>query len=176
MAIPVSLVSGDSWTFPIPVDGVRLSVKLVLVPISGGASRQLVASPVDGGWVVSLASADSAAFEAGEYSWAVLSEIVAGERLTEKTGRLTIQPDPLASTGDRRSKAKRILDAIEASIEGRAVKGVESYTIEGRSLSRTPIPDLLRLRSVYARIVAKEMAQESGTAQGGGRRVRRVGF
>ncbi len=52
--------------------------------------------------------------------------------------------------------ARRMLNAIEAALEGRASKDTESYTIEGRSLSRTPIPDLLRLRAIYRREVAAE--------------------
>lgn len=54
------------------------------------------------------------------------------------------------------SHAKKTLAALEAVIEGRASKDQESYTIAGRQLSRTPIPDLLLLLSTYERKVARE--------------------
>lgn len=36
-------------------------------------------------------------------------------------------------------------------------KDAESYTIEGRSIARTPLADLIRLQGVYQRKVAAEL-------------------
>jgi hypothetical protein len=50
---------------------------------------------------------------------------------------------------DNRSHAKKVLDAIEAVLEGRATRQDQSYSIAGRTLALTPIPDLMKLRAVY---------------------------
>lgn len=57
---------------------------------------------------------------------------------------------------DVRTQAQRGLDAINAVIEGRASKDQENYSINGRSLSRTSIPDLIVLQKFYKSEVAKE--------------------
>ena len=45
-------------------------------------------------------------------------------------------------------------------IQNRATKDQESYSIQGRSLARTPIADLIALRSQYkAELVREERAE-----------------
>ena len=60
--------------------------------------------------------------------------------------------------------ATRVLAAIEAVLERRATKDQESYTIDGRSLSRTPISELLLLRNLYRREVQLEAQAENVAA------------
>lgn len=74
---------------------------------------------------------------------------------------------------DGRSHAQRVLAAIEAVIEGRASVDQESYSINNRSLSRTPIADLLKLRDRYRSEVNAALALKSG---GGFGRIHRVRF
>jgi len=66
-----------------------------------------------------------------------------------------------AATTDPRSHVKITLDAIEAVIESRATKDQESYSINGRSLSRTPLKDLLMFRDKYKAEYLKEQRKES---------------
>lgn len=68
---------------------------------------------------------------------------------------------------DARKHEVRVLEAVEAVLENRATKDQESYTINGRSLVRTPIGDLLKLRDYYKSEVAKMTT--------GGRRRRLLG-
>jgi hypothetical protein len=44
---------------------------------------------------------------------------------------------------------RKVLDAIQATIEGRASQDQMSYSIAGRSLSRMSIDDLLTFRNRY---------------------------
>lgn len=60
----------------------------------------------------------------------------------------------LGAGHDPRPHAQRVLDAIEAVIERRATKDQQSYTINGRSLVRTSIAELLELRKTYRAEVA----------------------
>jgi len=73
-----------------------------------------------------------------------------------EAGQVRIQAD-LAQTAaghDPRGHAQRTLDAIEAVIERRASKDQQSYTINGRTLVRTSIAELLDLRERYRKEVA----------------------
>lgn len=44
---------------------------------------------------------------------------------------------------------RRTLNAINAVLEGKASKDVQSYQINGRQLYKIPIPELLQLQAVY---------------------------
>lgn len=95
-------------------------------------------------------AAATALYAAGNYQWQVTA--------TKTTTRYTIAEGTVvlldniggrSALYDNRSHAKKVLDAIEAVIEGRATKDQQQYQIAGRSLQLTPIPDLLRMRSIY---------------------------
>jgi len=100
------------------------------------------------------AAAVTAAYVAGDYQW----QLTATRTIAEISTRYTIAEgwvtllDNIAGRSalyDNRSHAKKVLDAIEAVIEGRASQDQMSYQIAGRQLSRTPITDLMKLRSLY---------------------------
>ena len=116
---------------------------------------------------ITVAAATSAAWLPGTYAWAAYAT-KAAERYEVGRGTLTVRPN-LAATGtiDARSQVKRVLDAIDAVLLGRASRDQESYEIAGRRLERTPIPDLLALQKFYAGQYQSELAAE-GIAQGRG--------
>ncbi|MEM7724194.1 MAG: hypothetical protein AAF376_17760 [Pseudomonadota bacterium] len=160
--LPATLVAGDTWVFD---DGGAFaeyldppwSLDFILRPVSGGVAITLSASQADGIWSVVAGSSATGGHEPGEYEWvAIATDAAADRRSTLGQGRVRVLPDPLTAGGDLRSPAARILAAIEATIEGRVTKDADSYSIEGRSISRTPMADLLRLRTVYTREVAAE--------------------
>jgi hypothetical protein len=68
------------------------------------------------------------------------------------------------TTVDTRSQVKRILDAIDALIEGKATRDQQQYTIAGgggyRMLMRIPVSELVQLRKEYARLYARERRRE----------------
>lgn len=73
------------------------------------------------------------------------------------------------------SHAQRVLAAIEAVLERRATVDQQSYGIEGRSLARMPIGDLLRFRDRYrAEVAAERAALDEADGRPSGRRVRTV--
>jgi hypothetical protein len=74
---------------------------------------------------------------------------------------------------DGRSHVQRVLDAIEAVIEGRASVDQESYSINNRSLSRTPISDLLKLRDRYRSELSAASEAKAGRRLG---RIHKVRF
>lgn len=109
--------------------------------------------------LVTITAATSAAYVPGTYSWQsyVTKSTV---RHSVASGSLNILPNFATATGDLRSNAKRILDAVEAVLEGQATTAQQEYTIQGRSLKKIPIADLIVLRDKYASIYQSELAAE----------------
>ena len=135
--------ANDSWVITYKLIGAN-GVESI-TSTSSGATHVLTAS-----------SSTTAAWTAGFYEWSAYVE-KGTERITLQTGTLTILADPSsASATDSRSHARKVLEAIQAVLEGRASKDQESYTINGRSLSRTPIADLMKMERTYAARVAQE--------------------
>lgn len=97
----------------------------------------------------------------GAYDWvAVVTDGI--NKYQVDSGRLVVLPDFTGSANiDGRSHARKVLAAIEALLEGRASKDQQEFTLSsGVSLKRTPLPELLKLRQVYANAVAAEDAAE----------------
>lgn len=163
IGIPALLVAGDGWAWsdasahashPPP----DWALHYVLRPVAGGTPITLVATWGADEYRLTRAASDTANDAPGAYSWTAFAiNDGTGDRATLDSGRVHILLDPVQENGDLRSAAERILAAIEATIEGRVSKDAESYSIEGRSISRTPIDDLLRLQGIYQRKVAAEM-------------------
>lgn len=79
-------------------------------------------------------------------------------------GHISVMPD-LANAAegyDGRTQAQIALEAIDAVIAKRATRDQERYRINNRELYRTPIADLLKLRSFYAEQVARERRAQCG--------------
>ena len=106
-----------------------------------------------------VTAAVTAAYVAGDYLW----QLVATKTTTRYTiaeGRVTLTDNIAGRSAlyDNRSHAKKVLDAVEAVMENRATQDQMSYQIGGRSLSRTPLPDLLKLRATYKTEYEGELA------------------
>jgi hypothetical protein len=56
--------------------------------------------------------------------------------------------------------ATRTLAIIEAALEGRLPRGLETYVIDGQSIAKIPLETLHRMRSYYADEVFNEYAQD----------------
>jgi len=160
--VPATVVAGDTlsfadaaaWAAYPPGDW---SLIFALRLEAGGPVQTFAALDVASAYKVTIPAATTAAFAPGRWVWSLVAEHdTDGTRATWARGGLDVTPDPLAATGDTRSDAVRILAAITATIEGRVTKDADSYSIEGRSITRTPMADLLRLRNLYTRIVARE--------------------
>ena len=125
-----------------------------------GASYQYILLSDDGKVVIDasvpgsvievlVASAVSKDYPPGQYKW-VLLETVNTEKFQIDTGFIDIAPNPLtATTASVKSHNQKVLEAIEAKIEGRAKSDHESYAIDGRQLSRIPFRELVELRKQY---------------------------
>ncbi len=111
---------------------------------------------------VIIPAATSAGYVSGNYEWrARVSK--SGEVFTVGSGRITISVS-FGDEGDARSQARRALQAIEDTLEGRASSATAEYEIAGRRMKYIPIPELLVLRDRYRIDVAREDAAQRSAA------------
>lgn len=136
---------------------------------SGSAALVFTGSAVDNTSFDVTASISGSA--TGSFAWYIVFQS-GSIRETIPGGAVTVRPNPSGSSYDPRSHARRVLDAIEAVLEGRAALDQQAITINGRTLSRTPLADLLKLRGLYRDEVAhEEAALRISQGLGSGRKI-----
>jgi hypothetical protein len=108
-------------------------------------------------YLFTVSSTTSAAFETGYYHWQLeVTQTSTGNRIVVERGEFQAIADLDNNGADPRSHADIMLDKIESLLEGRADKDVSSYSIQGRSISKMSIADLLQWRDYYRKEVVKE--------------------
>lgn len=156
---PAIVAAGDTvkWQKHLPdflaVDGWSLTYTFV----NASARFTVTAGSASGAdHLITVPASTTGSWAAGTYDWrAQVSK--SGEVYTVGTGRMVVQPSFSAAT-DARSQARRMLEAVESVLEGRASSAVQDYQIAGRSLRHIPIPDLLTLRDRLRMDVTREDA------------------
>lgn len=161
---PQEIIAGDTlkWNRDdisdyLASDGWALSYVLI------NATNKITinASANGAGYSVNVAAGTTAAYTVGTYQWKAFVT-KASERFKVDEGTIEVVPNfAVVSTYDSRSHAKKVLDAINAVIENRASVDQESYTIMGRSLKRTPMEDLLKLKDKYQALYNSEQNAEN---------------
>lgn len=138
--------------------------------IIGGAVSLILIGTVDGDELLfPILAAESVTLSAGEYWYQAISEendpgvgrIFLTDGLIEVIGTITG-----SGVYDGRSLAEKILDAIDATILGKATKDQQSYVIQSgsgsRSLSRLNLAELMDARKLYAGMVVAERRTANG--------------
>lgn len=125
---------------------------------AGGASEITIpATERTSYYLFQVSSATSAAFTAGYYHWQLeVVETASGNRIVIERGDFEIIADLDNNGAAPRSHAEIMLAKIESLLEGRADKDVSSYSIQGRSISKMSISDLIQWRDYYRKEVLKE--------------------
>ena len=164
---PSELVIGDRWMwkrtdlatdYPIASYGLSYTARL---EGAGSTTFSITASESGTDYTVEVASSTTATYTAGTYQWqAYITRTSDSQRIVVDSGTFKVIANRSASTADPRSHVKKVLDAIQATIEGRATQDQMAYSIAGRSLSRTSIADLLLLRDTYQAEYNRELDAE----------------
>ena len=163
LAIANVIIAGDTLDFTTSAPDYPASsgwsLKYRLAPRSTGTAIDITATASGDDYAIQVTATATAAWAPGYYSWVAFVE-KASERYTVGSGQLEIRAasSTLAAGTDGRTHARKVLDAIEAVLEGRATKDQEEYAINGRSLKRTPIEELMKMRQLYRNEVAGEDA------------------
>jgi len=155
---PLTIAAGDTvkWTkalasYPAS-DGWVLGYQFV----SAGHNFAVATSASVDDHLAVISAAESAVIPPGSYDWRA-RVTKAGEVFTVASGRTTVAP-AFGANLDARTQARRQLEAIEATLEGRASSATAEYEIAGRKLKYIAIPELLVLRDRLRADVAREDA------------------
>jgi len=128
--------------------------------ITGGGANEIQVTGSESDptcYLFTVDSATSTDFVPGYYHWQLeVTETASGNRIVVDTGTFTALPDLDVNNTDPRTHAEIMLDKIQSILQGRADSDVSSYSIQGRSLSKMAINDLLQWRDYYRREVKKE--------------------
>ncbi len=153
-------------------DGWALSYRLV----GAGIALTITASAEGTGFIAEASAAQTGGLSvpAAGVPCTLIGYVIKGtERWAVHRAGCLVQANPATATGDLRGHAAKVLDAINALLEGRATKDQQSYKIGERELTRIPIPELLQLRDYY-KLETQREATAAALASGLGGRPRTV--
>jgi len=172
MNAPEKLTAGFaySWeeTFP-DFPATTYGLKVLLVLQSAAATSVTITATANGtAFEVLLLSATSATMTAGTYKVITYATLGIEEYfLSEKT--ITVVANPFTSTGDQRTHIQKVLDAINAVLEGRAATEYSSITVDGQAIASLTHSQLLDFKQKYEVMYSREKEKER-IAAGGKRR------
>lgn len=176
---PVEARVGDTWVwnrqdlpdYPAPTWSLKYQFK-------NATQHFEINATTDGtNFAISVAKATTAGYTAGAYSW--VAYVTDGTSQYEvDRGRITVLASySLASPAalDDRSHARKVLEALEATIEGKATKDQMEYTIGSRSIKRMSATDLVTWRNHYrAEVFAEDNKERRRNGYNAGRLVARL--
>jgi hypothetical protein len=170
VSIPAALVAGDKWQwdtdygdYPQPTwDGTayfeNADHAFSVAASANGTLHRFAETAVN-----------TAALKAGRYYVQVRVTDGTSPTIVE-SGWCNVKADPAsAAKVDHRTWARRTLDAIEAFLEGNATTAQQSMSIQGRSISRWSIAELMQFRNDLR---GEVRAEEQGLAAGLGRDIK----
>jgi len=170
MSEPTTARQGDTikWQRSLPdypsTDGWALSYTFLS---ASGIQSVSATGGVSGEYEAAVSASQSSTWTPDIYQWVAKVTRGAGEGAESYTlfnGTMRLLPNlATLTTGDARSHAVRTLEAIEATIEGRASSSTAEYQIAGRAMKYIPIGELLKLRDTYRAEVARERAAADGS-------------
>lgn len=110
-------------------------------------------------FLIKVPATTTSSWESGFYQY---SGIVSkgGDKYIVERGTCEIKSNPALSSVDVRSHAKKMLDAIEAILEGRAGEDINEYVINGRQISKMTLDELIKARSYYLAEYQRELQAE----------------
>ncbi len=99
---------------------------------------------------------------AGSYRYAI-SFSKDGDRVTAESGTMRITADPTAALNSK-SHAEKMLEIVEARLEGRLIDDIESYSIGGRSVTLLSMSELRSIRASLHREAYPEAYEDTEIA------------
>jgi hypothetical protein len=167
---PTTLTSGDTWTWYKTLADYPQSASWTIAYYLHGAFNLTISAstgPSDTQYTALVAATSTAALVTGQVPVTVAWDLVVingTEKHALQTGVFLVRPNLATPPTAAKTHDELMLDAIRATLEGRATADVESYQIAGRALNRTPINDLKALEAYYATRVWRK---RNGSTLGG---------
>lgn len=131
----------------------------------GPSTKDITATADGDNYSITIAAVDSEKWSEGDYWWQAYGEKGTGqniERYAVGEGRLqVIQKFAMVyDEYDGRSHVKKVLDAIELAIEGRASRTDLEYEIAGRRIQHMGPEELIKWHSHYKYLYDQEKSAE----------------
>lgn len=155
---PDTIVAGDSVAWTKNFSGYAGTLTYAL-QLFGSTDLPITFAAAGGGpgYTITIDDSTTATWKPGRYIWtAYIAD--ATDRRTVANGEILVLSNPALAFGA--THATRTLAIIEAAIEGRLPRGLETYAIDGQSIAKIPIEKLVELRALYAGYVSNEYAQD----------------
>jgi hypothetical protein len=177
---PQRVRAGETWQwrrenladYPAPTWTLKYALK-------NSAQHLEISATADGTmFAVSVSSTATAAVVAGKYRMVGYVEDASSpaQRFGVYNEEIIVDAAYANATAiDDRSHARKVLDAIQAVLEGRASKDQEEYSIGHRTLKRTPLAELKALEQQYrGEVAGEELAERVAAGLGGNKIVVRL--
>ncbi len=159
---PEKLTSGVTWKWKKTISDYPASEwTLTYYLRKDGATATSFSAAADGdSYLVTVAAATTAAYASGIYDF--IGWVIKGtEKYEVFNSMIEVLPNPTnTSAYDPRSHARRVMELLEAAMEGRVPNGMESYSIGGRSINKIPLSQLRELWEKYKQDVVMEEQAE----------------
>ncbi len=174
---PSEIIAGDSATWLRTISNYSAAdwvLNYQLYSKKDGTALTVFSSTASGtDFLIALTSTVTAAWSPDDYAATAYLTAVSQPtlRVTVWTGSILVLQNPTNPTnqGDTRTHAKRVLDLIEATIEGRATDDILNSVVEGTVIHRLTPEQLIMMRDRYRTEYANELAQaklDKGQATG----------
>ena len=169
MNIPSTITAGDNvaWTETLtdyPATSWSLAVDL---RSKDRPPVTITTTPSGADFSITILPAVSALWKSGIYNWQAYVYTGSPPNFTDKRtierGTIEILPNltTFSASDDPRSHVKKVLDALEAVIEGKATSDQLSYSIAGRSISKMSPTEILQWRDLYKAEYRNELNAEN---------------
>lgn len=148
---PLALRAGDTWVWRREdlTDYPAGTWTITYYFRAPTANFQITAAAFGTAHAVNVAKGTTAAYTPARYKWIACADN-GTVRVTVDQGELLVQPNlAVAGNLDDRSHARKMLEAIEALLEGRATKDQQAFTHGDVAITRIPIEQLKRIRDEY---------------------------
>lgn len=158
--IPRTITPGDTVTWRDSFAEYKPPDYSLSWAIRGACILDLNAIAVGDEFETTITPTASSNLTPGTYFYQAYTRYVGG-RITVGSGQITVRAnlESTLASYEGSTTAEKMLAAVEAAIQARLSGGaVDSYEIKGRRLDRTPLPDLVVLRSQLKIEVQREQA------------------
>ncbi|MDB4312126.1 hypothetical protein N9937_01720 [bacterium] len=181
--IPTEIQAGDTFLLNLTLAGYSAASWKAYITLSGGGNVYRMVSSASGTvHAFSESSATTGSWAAGEYVYQLYVEDLSGngQRVTlsgvlgfegfgygrQRAGSIRILPNIAVQDPDL-EYSRKVLASLKAAVEGRAIDGVESYSLGGTSITKMDSAELLRWERIFTKRV-KDLEREAKMSAGVG--------
>lgn len=170
-SIPAKLIAGDTWSWTREFADYPAPTWVATVYFENASGAFDAAASANGSaHAFSIDAATTGGKPAGRYKWSVRVVSGGSDAHTVESGWVEVVTNPAAAgTHDPRSDARKMLDALNAFLIGKATTAQQSMSLNGRAMSTYSLSEISQWRD---RLRAEVATEEKGSAAGLGRNIK----